>query len=312
MNTYRRARRVVVAISLALAGGGGIAWAAWTAPARLSNAGDSISQGFGANGLPWDHPSRSWVQGESGWGSMFERWSFWYGSGFAQSPESVTGAEMVGGGDSFAAQASRICAQSPRPNRVEVLLGGNDVCNRARSSSADAAANLYSTTTWRNGIRAGLDQLAACLPEGATVQVLSMPRVDWLYEAGHAKSGWCSGVIWPAAGVCRVVTAEDDPYRRDQLGWAIDGYNEVIRQEVAAYDANANGKNGRGVRFVTDWKGSMGEGHWRDSIGTYIFGAGDINGVDCFHPNNDGQAKLACAAWATHPDGGGSVAGCLD
>lgn len=45
---------------------------------------------------------------------------------------------------------------------------------------------------------------------------------------------------------------------------------------------------------------------------TYIFGASDINGVDCFHPNTGGQAKLACTAWATHPDGSGNVADCLE
>ena len=35
----------------------------WTPPTKQSNAGDSISQGFGANGWPGDHPDLSWVQG---------------------------------------------------------------------------------------------------------------------------------------------------------------------------------------------------------------------------------------------------------
>ena len=304
---------IAPAVACCVLVGTSIAWAAFAPPVKMSNAGDSISQGFGANGMPWDHPNRSWAQGSGGYvGSMYERWGWWYASGFAQQPESVTGAEMVGGSDSFPAQAARICAQSPRPNRVEVLLGGNDVCNRAASGSGDATENLYSTETWRGAIQAGLDQLAECLPEGSVVQLLSMPRVDWLYEAGHDKSWWCHGVIWPAANVCRIVTAEGDPGRRDQLGAAIDSYNDVIRDETQAYDTNANGRNSRGVRFSTDWKGSMAQGHWRDSVGTYVFGSGDINGVDCFHPNTGGQAKLACAAWASHPDGWGSVADCLD
>ena len=311
MNTLN-ARRHAPWMAILVLMASGLAFAAWTPPTKLANAGDSISQGFGANGMPWDHPERSWAQGTGGnVGSMFDRWGWWYDAGFTQQPESVTGAEMVGGGDSFPAQAARICAQNPPPDRVEVLLGGNDVCNRARSATADATANFYSLETWRGAIRAGMDQLAACLPEGAVVQVLSMPRVDWLYEAGHDKSWWCTGVIWPAANICRVVTDEDDPARRDQIGRAIDRYNDVIREETGAYDSNANGRNGRGVRFTTDWKGSMEQGHWRDSVGTYIFGSGDINGVDCFHPNTGGQAKLACAAWASHPDGWGSVEECL-
>lgn len=312
MNTSQL-RRLAPGMGLLVLLAGGIALAGGSPPLKLANAGDSISQGFGANAMPWDHPSRSWVQGTNDdVGSMFDRWSWWYSSSFAQQPESVTGAEMVGGEDSFPAQASRICAQSPRPNRVEVLLGGNDVCNRAASSSGDAAANLYGLDTWRAAIDAGLDQLSDCLPEGAVVQVLSMPRVDWLYEAGHDKSWWCSGVIWPAASVCRVVTNEDDPARRRQIGAAVDRYNDVIREEVGAYDSDSNGRNPRKIRFATDWTGSIDEGRANTSLGTYIFGAGDINGVDCFHPNTGGQAKLACTAWATHPDGSGDLAGCLE
>lgn len=290
----------------------GIAIASMAPPVKLANAGDSISQGFDANGLPWDHPTHSWVQGDGGYVfSMNERWREWYDGGFAQQPESVTGAEMVGGGDNFPAQAARMCAQSPRPNRVEVLLGGNDVCNRAASESGDAAANLYGLDTWRAAIDAGLDQLAECLPDGAVVQLLSTPRVDRLYEAGRAKSWWCSGVIWPAASICRVVTKEHDAGRRAQIGAAIDRYNDVIREEVEAYQSNANGRNPRRITFVTDWQGSIDEGRQNTSIGTYVFGPEDITGVDCFHPNTSGQAKLACSAWATHPDGWGDVATCV-
>lgn len=311
MNTFFR--RIAPGMGLLVLVSGSVALGAWSPPVKHANAGDSISQGFGANAMPWDHPSKSWAQGtDDAVFSMFERWGWWYSEGFTQEPESVTGAEMVGGGDNFPAQASRICAQSPRPNRVEVLLGGNDVCNRAASSSGDAAANLYALDTWRAAIDAGLDQLSACLPNGAVVQVLSMPRVDWLYEAGHDKSWWCSGVIWPAASVCRVVTNEDDPNRRRQIGTAIDRYNDVIRDEIAAYDGDTNGRNPRKIRFATDWKGSMALGQSNTSVGTYIFGSSEINGVDCFHPNTGGQAKLACTAWATHPDGWGEVSDCLD
>ena len=142
----------------------------WAPPAKQANAGDSISQGFGANGWPGDHPDLSWVQGsDDRVDSTASRHEELY-SGFTQESESVSGAEMVGGDDNFAAQASRICAQAQLPTRVRVLLGGNDVCNRPRSSTSDAAANLYSVATWTNALRAGLDQLAACLPPKSVVQ----------------------------------------------------------------------------------------------------------------------------------------------
>lgn len=275
-------------------------------PTKQSNAGDSMSQAFGANGVPWDHPDLSWVQGTSrDVNSVFSR----YGDmapGYSQEPESVTGAELVGGGDNFPAQAARICSQAVRPTRVSVLLGSNDVCNRPRSSSWDATANLYSIETWVDALRAGLDQLASCLPNGAVVQVMSIPRLDFLYDAGHDKSLWCYIGVWPMAGVCRIVTGERNAGRRAQIGARVDAYNHATADEVAAYDTNANGRNPRGLYFMTDWKGSIAEGQSETSIGTYRFTADDINGVDCFHPNTWGQSKIACLGWATGAAGDSS------
>lgn len=284
---------------------------AFTSPAKQANAGDSISQGFGANALPWDHPDLSFVQGtDSRIGSVFVRYANRVGS-YSEEPESVSGAEMVGGDDSFPAQASRICGQSQRANRVTVLLGANDVCNRPRSGNSDATANMYSLETWNSYVEAGLEQLAACLPADAIVEVLSIPRLDSLYDAGRAKSLWCPWGIWPTAGVCRIVTAETNAGRRAQIGARIDRYNDATSAQVAAFAGNGNGKNPRGVHFSTDWVGSIASGHPNTSIGTYRFGPDDINGTDCFHPNIQGQAKLACLAWGKEPDVASDVSHCF-
>ncbi len=283
----------------------------WAPPAKQANAGDSISQGFSANGWPGDHTELSWVQGSDvGVDSVASRTRASYAD-FTQDSESVSGAELIGGNDNFAAQASRICAQRPLPTRVHVLLGANDVCNRPRSSSKDAAANLYSVTTWTNALRTGLDQLAACLPPRSVVQLLSVPRVDGIYEAGNAKSGWCSWGVWPIANVCRVVTAETSASRRAQIGARIDQYNDALAAEADSYARNLNGQNSRGIAFVSDWVGSTSSGHENTSLGTFRFGADDINGSDCFHPNVAGQARIACVAWAKSPDGAGPYAGCF-
>jgi hypothetical protein len=281
-------------------------------PTKQSNAGDSMSQGSTADGWVGDNPDLSWVQGTSGRVySVYLRYRELVPA-YVQEPESVSGAEMVGGNNSFAAQAARICAQEVKPDFVPVLLGANDVCNRSRSSSADAAANMYSVTTWLNALRAGLDQLAACLPPGAEVQVLSFPRVDFLYNAGHRKGFWCPYVVWPTANICRIITAETNATRRAQIGARINEYNEATAAEAQLYDSNANGRNPRGVRFFSDWQGSIENGFRNTSMGTYIFGASDINGTDCFHPSTRAQNRLACAAWATNPDGSGAIGSCFE
>jgi hypothetical protein len=64
--------------------------------------------------------------------------------------------------------------------------------------------------------------------------------------------------------------------------------------------------------FITDWEGSIDGGHANTSIGTFSFTAADINGVDCFHPNTSGQARLACIAWTKSPDGAGPSESCFE
>lgn len=283
----------------------------WAPPTKQANAGDSISQGFDAEGLPFDDVAESWVRGtDPAVASMYLRYAA-ESPGFVEEGESVTGAEMVGGEDDFPAQAARICAQSPLPNRVEVLLGSNDVCNRPRSWTSDAAANLYSVATFTAALRAGLDQLAACLPPRSVVEVLSMPRVDYLYEAGRSKSLWCVWGIWPLASICRVVTGESSATRRAQIGARIDAYNGAIGAEIAVYGANANGRNPRGIGFVTDWSGSSATGHANTSVGTFVFSKDDINGTDCFHPNVVGQSRIACVAWGKSTEGAGVSSACF-
>lgn len=288
---------------------GSVAASEWAPPTRQANAGDSISQGFGANGWPGDHEDMSWVQGTDDRVRSTAERTAQIQVGFTQQSESVTGAEMVGGNDNFPAQAMRICAQSVKPTRVRVLLGANDVCNREASASDDATANLYSIETFVNAFRAGVDQLVACMPPKSVIQVLSFPRVDKVYDAGHAKSSWCYLGVWPLAGVCRIVTAEKNAGRRTQLGDAVDVFNDALAGEVAAYGSNANGKNPKGIGFFTDWAGSIATGHANSSVGTYSFTKDDINGTDCFHPNIPGQARLACVAWEKSPDSDGSHVG---
>ena len=263
-------------------------------PHKLAGIGDSISQGFSANNLPGDHPDQAFGQGtDSAVNSLYSRYLARY-PGFTKQFASVTGAEMVGGSDNAAAQAQRICAQTDKPDRVYIELGGNDICNRDSGTAADAGSNLYSVTTYRNGLKAALDLLAGCLPAGSQVLVLSMPHVDFLYEAGNAKNLVVCNSVWFAASVCRIITGESNATRRGQVGARVDLYNAGLREEVRAADVRYAARN---IRFLTDWQGPI-TTRPSTSIGTYKFNKDDIALDDCFHPYySTGQKKLACAAW---------------
>lgn len=266
--------------------------AAAATPQKLAGIGDSITQAFAANGWPGDHPEYSYGQGtESETNSVYLRYRK-KNPALTKEFVSVSGAEMVGGSNNAAAQARRICAQSKKPDRVLIELGGNDVCNRDKGSAADAASNLYAVATYRNALKAALDVLGGCLASGSEVQVLSVPRVDYLHEAGNAKSSTYCNVVWSVASVCRVVTGESDAARRRQIGARIDQYNDGLKAEVDAARLRH-----AGVTFRTDWRGSLSTNP-KSSIGAYQFNKDDIDGFDCFHPyKSTGQKKLACAAW---------------
>jgi hypothetical protein len=257
---------------------------------KLSGIGDSISQGYNANCPSWffcgEQPSYSFGQGTS---SIVN--SLYLRGGFPQKQfVSVSGAEMVGGSNNAAAQASRICAQATRPTDVVLELGGNDVCNRGGVSS------MYSVTTWGNALQAAIDTLAPCLPAGARVHVLSMPRVDFLYDAGNqAGCGikWYLAALFGARVTCQIVTTTS-PATRAQVGARIDQYNEEIRARVEAARVLH-----RGIRWSTDWRGSRAQGFTDTSVGTYRFSGGDVAPADCFHPYRTGQCKLACIGHKT-------------
>jgi lysophospholipase L1-like esterase len=262
-------------------------------PAKLAGIGDSISQGFAANNFPGDHADMAFGQGtDREVNSLYLRYKARFPA-FAKEFVSVSGAEMVGGSNNAAAQAGRICRQTTKPDRVVIELGGNDVCNRGKGSASDAASNLYSVTTYRNALKAALDTLGGCLPAGSQVLVMSMPRVDFLHEAGNAKNAFACNAVWGLAGICSIVTSEGNATRRRQIGARIDQYNDGLRVEVQA----AQSRYGSKVKFLTDWQGPL-SSNPKSSVGAYQFGKDDIDSFDCFHPyRTTGHKRLACAAW---------------
>lgn len=111
-------------------------------------AGDSITRAFAAdctyNTTFWgllcpaggDQPHHSWFDGSSAnVNSVFDRYKALDSSINANKDAATTGAEMVGLREDgpepkFAAQAEIIVAQSPAPDHVEFIFGGNDICSR--------------------------------------------------------------------------------------------------------------------------------------------------------------------------------------
>lgn len=299
-------------------------------PQSLANIGDSISQGFDADdsepldvsklatdpaAVFKDNPALSWVQGsDPRVASVLQHFR-------AQNPALVhtalsqAGAELVAvhnGIPNLEAQAKAIATKGVTPDLVYVLLGGNDVCNRPRSTTDDPTATLYTVDQWRTAALRGLDALVAVLPPGATVRFVSMPRVDMLYEAAGdlevptkgdgpvAVTTTCKS-LWTASaqamgGLCPVVTLESSATKRRAIGDRVDAYNEVLAEEVRKLTGDA-ARNPKGVVFQSDWHGALGKGGVDNtSGGTFVFEPKHVSKRDCFHPSIEGQNALAFTA----------------
>ena len=252
-------------------------------PAKLAGIGDSISQGFAANNFPGDHADMAFGQGsDREVNSLYLRYKARFPA-FAKEFVSVSGAEMVGGSNNAAAQASRICRQTRKPDRVVIELGGNDVCNRSKGSASDAASNLYSVTTYRNALKAALDTLGGCLPTGAQVLVLSMPRVDFLYKpatpGARFRATPCGA--WPASAASS--PAREMPAAAARSALASTSTTTACDRKCRRRRATTAA---RSVRHRL--AGTAGQ-QPQNSVGAYAFGKDDIDSLDCFHPlSHDG------------------------
>jgi lysophospholipase L1-like esterase len=287
-------------------------------------AGDSITMAFAAdctaNASWWnlfcllggDQPEHSWFDGwSSNVNSVHDRYKALDNSIGASKAAAMSGAEMRGtsGGTkpNFATQAADIVTQSPQPDHVEVLLGGNDICNRGCTNPANCNNPLFTEAEWRESVRAGLDTLMSGLASGATVQLNGMPRVQDLRQAGLDKQATSSSIncdsVWSSYDVCRIVTdggilnGESSAVRLAAITQAQQSYNAILSEEAAAYNSNANGKNPNGIEVVSEYVDEN-----TPSGGTFNFGAANIDGGDCFHPNVNTQSQIADFSWGANND----------
>jgi hypothetical protein len=316
----RLARRSLVGIACAAAVVGGIAMAAkpggggggatWTV--RLHAAGDSITMGYNASCTGntsffdllcysgGDQPENSFFDGtSSAVVSLADRFVAAGASTTYSKAAAESGSEMVGGSNNFQAQALAIVGAAGRkPVQVKVELGGNDICNRGSTGA------MYSDDTWRNAVRAGLTTLTERLPNGSSVVLGGVPRVQELYTAGLAKGSSrvnCPD-FWESFDVCEIATVNRDfggeslAVRLPKVAARQVRYNEILLDEAQQYNARAAST---GVEVVAETDGVYSA--TAPEVGNYSFSASEINGGDCFHPSLTGQTRLAEVIWGNDP-----------
>jgi len=168
--------------------------------------------------------------------------------------------------DDLARQAK--LAVKAKVDYVTVLIGANDAC----ASSVD---RMTSAATFRSEIDAGLKTLKKGLPK-AHVLVVSLPDLYRLWELGHddahARRAWKLGIC-PSLLADPASTDQADQDRRDKVRQRIDDYDDELHGACTAYGDRCHWDHGavHGVRFSLSL----------------------VNHLDYFHPDADGQKRLA-------------------
>jgi lysophospholipase L1-like esterase len=233
-------------------------------PSSMAAMGDSITAGFGSCFALVACTRNSWSTGSSA--SVDSH----YVRIRAGNPA------IRGHADDFAvpgADAAALLRQAARvvdakPAYVTVMIGANDAC-------APTVAGMTPVATFRKQVGAALTVVRKGLPK-ARVLVVSIPDLYRLWQVGHvdehAVRAWRLGVC-PSLLADPTSTAAADERRRQQVADRVEAYDDQLAAACRAY-----GKRCR-------WDGGAAHG--------VRFSLGLLNRVDYFHPDAQGQAKLA-------------------
>src|SRR6185503_4853014 len=279
--------------------------------------GDSISRGFDANTGSCnygDNVTRNWATGEdhgsnfcSAGGATFshaERLECAKGGPIVIYNDAESGADMLG--DFFnQAQAIKLnLASSSAPRYVPVFMGHNDICTNTTSRTGNSCGgdddpNNYCRTTtvaFEREFRRGMDQLIQ-IPS-VRIGVSALARVSELCNFGSKQGcgltslGNCN-TIWGLFPICQSLTDDCSNQRRiDAYNTAV-GYNEILERVTNEYIAiPTGGLSATGAVKAPDVAIRYAEGAFY-----YKFSSGDVSCCDCFHPSDQGQAKIAQFGW---------------
>ena len=245
-------------------------------PDSIAAIGDSISQAFDACCWYGNHPGSAWSTGGLPFDeviSHYERIRALHGAirGHA-SNLAVAGATMA----DAPGQAAAAVAQ--RAGYVTIELGANDLCTRPRRSTtwSDSPATMTPVASFRAQFQAAMTVLERGLPPGAHIFVASIPNLLELWSVLHGNA--LARLVWGLAGICGSLLAGD----RSDAG----------RQAVAERETQLN-------RVLGEVCGRYPNCRFDQlAVYSYPFGRALVSKLDFFHPNLDGQAKLADITWA--------------
>jgi lysophospholipase L1-like esterase len=277
---------VLLLAMMAFAGGAHATTATVGPPKSIDALGDSITRGFDSQGSGCgafaDCPANSWATGtNSGVNSYYTRVKALnptvllarpITSSTAGGNDAKTGAKM----SELPEQASNAVSAPNKPDQVLILMGANDVCTSSE-------AGMTSVASYRSSLIAGLNTLSSGLPN-ARIDVSSIPNIYNLWKVLH--SNFAAQLVWGTAQICQSMlwhptsTSSEDETRRLKVQKRNIEFNTVLKEVCALYiHCHYDGGAAYALQFASS----------------------DVGTLDYFHPNTNGQAKAAAAAWSAGP-----------
>lgn len=236
--------------------------------------GDSISRSFNAAGVG-DDPRYSWSTGEnliSPSGShLYRLRQLADGIGRKVSLSAVNvaavGAEVIDDREPPLFQQARE-AVTYRPDYVTVLIGANDLCNT--ELPLDQFASVF-----RQRAQSALDVLRDGASPAKLVLVSSIPNPRFLKNVKKSGIGSFEEVQCMAAWKLYCGNMENLPPETFDAYW--NAANRGLADVVTA----------SGGAFVFD----------QYAVAQSAFQASEVSDIDCFHPSESGQRKIAEVLW---------------
>jgi lysophospholipase L1-like esterase len=242
-------------------------------PSSMAALGDSITAAFGACGTFVVCGRDSWSTGTE------DAVSSHYSRILAKNPK------MRGNQQNFArpgAEAADLPAQASqavgmKAQYVTILIGANDACAPTTSAMTPVAS-------FRSSVDTALSRLRKGLPK-ADVLVASIPDLYRLWQVGHgdaaAVQAWNRLHTCPSMFADPTSTSAADEARRKLVRDRISDYDDALRQACR--------KAGERCR----WDGN--------GVHEARFGLDQVNHLDYFHPDVQGQATLADVTYHRFP-----------
>lgn len=304
MTLFSGLRRILVLliftglIALPLTAGSASAKDPQRTPKRLSSTGDSITEAINAEEFnpfifitpnhwaSWANGYRGfweWLLGRTNVNSHNQRITSQFGRRSRKNyMEALSGADSFDLGPQMSASVGRSA------DYVTVFMGHNDVCQ-------NNFGEIPTDAEFEANVRAGFDQLASGLPNGATIYTAEIVDIYKLWQLGPQLSGalgisceliWTATLfnIYPCSTMLSPTNSEADRQYTRSRNLA---FNDILVDLVEEYDANDD------------------HHYWEltDVTSQTDFVPSEVSPFDCFHPSAAGQKRLSRDTWNAGPFG---------